>query len=155
LNAAAAPALSLPSTESLTAAADSSCKHSDKNAQGKPWLTSREIGAKIDALNVSPPEIIYSRLSSLDATLFKDNKTGWDACQTNVAKWATDFVWSYMNTGSAKKRGFWAECRHCDAVLHVMWHPDDKETTLEPLRRNLLNFFCVWPNYAKEPLPRI
>jgi len=110
-SSAATPAQSPPSTAIRKAAVGNPCKHSDKDAQGKPWLTASKIGARIDALNISSPASIHSRLSSLDATLFKDNKTGWDACQANVARWATDFIWSYMSMGAAKKRGFWAECR--------------------------------------------
>jgi hypothetical protein len=57
--------------------------------------------------------------------------------------------------GLQRRNVFLTHCRHCDAILHVMWHPEDTEATMEPLRRNLLNYFGVWPDYDKEQLPRI
>ena len=83
-------------------------------------------------------------VSSMDSTLFRDDKRGWFACQETMrrakASMQVSYVW--MSTGG-KYRGFAAVCHSCQRVCGLELDKWTNETTTAEKRNMWLNFHNV------------
>ena len=87
---------------------------------------------------------IQPMLSSMDNTLFRGEKRGWDACQDIMtrAKARKQMSYAWMST-TGKYRGFAAVCHSCQRVCGVEVDKRTNETTTAEMRNSWLNFHNV------------
>ena len=91
-------------------------------------------------------------VSSMDSTLFRDDKRGWDQCEATMwraqASGQVSYAWMHTSGGY---RGFLAFCRSCQRVCGVERPKWTTEATTAEMRNRWLNFHDVPSPSSTDP----
>ena len=129
------------------------CKHTGSDQAGKPWprRADKEKGTE-PSVRVDPDNLEYVG-RSMDQTLFRSNKQGWNQSWQHLLESRYDFDYLFMNT-TGGYRGFELTCVHCQCTCTLSCDKHSSEETLEATRTKWLSFFCQTPlpSSASKPI---
>ena len=83
---------------------------------------------------------LESMWSSMDARVFRGDKTGWSECWEIMSNALHLFEWTRMNT-SGGYCGAYAQCLFCKRVCSIQWDKYTAEKELAAQRAKWLSFF--------------
>jgi hypothetical protein len=132
---------------------DLSCKHGHCDQDGKPWPTRSEKRKEIAVANHVDPDSLEDIGRTMDGTLFRDNKDGWDDSWKYLLENHQDFEYIFMNTNGGY-RGFEVTCVHCQCSCTLSWNKNSGEEVLERNRAKWLSFLLQTslPSTASKPI---
>jgi hypothetical protein len=130
------------------------CKHKAVDQTGKPWPRRGTQGKGIAGSSHVDPNNLDDIGSSMDSTLFRSNKQGWDESWQHLLENRHDFEYIYMNT-TGGYRGFEATCMHCQCSCILSWDKHSSEETLDTNRTKWLSFFCHTPLPSSASKPTV
>ena len=132
---------------------DLSCKHGHWDQDGKPWPTRSELEKEITVSKHVDPNSLEDIGRTMDGTLFRDNKDGWDESWKYLMENHQDFEYIFMNTKGGY-RGFEVACVHCQCSCALSWNKNSGEEALERNCAKWLSFLLQTslPNTDSKPI---
>ena len=120
-----------------TVVANLACKHTAVDSNGREWRNADDLSLEITSSNMSDGNAktdVGDFAKSMDSTLFREDKNGWDECWHKIIENDLAFTYKFMNTKGGY-RGFQATCKQCHRLCAVNWNRKTSEEDLQKERR--------------------